>query len=103
MSSSTLSTIRLKTAEQYTLVLKGRLTAGYQWAFSADTEDVISVSKKIKAQKGNDSIRPGGSADEVFIITALQKGKTIVHFRQLRVWEADSKPLEEKIITVICE
>lgn len=103
MSSSALSTIRLKTGEQYSLVLKGRLTAGYQWTFAAVAEDIISISKKVKAQPGNEGKRPGASADEMFVITALQKGKTTVHFKQLRIWETDSKPLEEKIITVIIE
>ena len=97
------STIRLKTGEQYTLVLKGRLTAGYQWRFSADPEDIISISKKVKAQTGNDEKRAGGSADEVFVFIALRKGKATVHLKQLRIWETGSKAIEEKIITVIVE
>jgi len=97
------STIRLKTGEQYTFVLKGRLTAGYQWVFSVDGEGIVSMNKKVKAQKGNEGIRPGTSADEVFVIVALRKGKATLHLKQLRIWETDNKPLDERISTVVVE
>ena len=103
MSLSTSSTIRLKAGEQYTLVLKGRFTAGYQWTFSAEPEDIVSVDKKVKPQKEPGDKRAGSSANELFILTAIRKGEATVHFRQLRIWEAGSKPLEEQKITVIVE
>src|SRR5438128_6084319 len=87
MSLPTSSAIQLKTGEQYTLVLKARLTAGYQWTFSIDGDDIVSIGKNIKAQKEGRNMRPGESAEESFVITALQKGKATVHFRQVRVWE----------------
>jgi predicted secreted protein len=103
MKTSSSQTIHLKPQEHYTLTLKGRSTAGYQWISSTDSENIISVTKKMAPQNEDSQKRIGVASDEVFTITALQKGKAVVHFKQLRIWETVSKPLEEKIVIVVIE
>jgi predicted secreted protein len=101
MKLSSSQTVKLKPQEHFTLALTSRSTAGYQWIFSADTADLISVSKKITSQNENERKLIGTASAEVFTITALQKGKVTVHFKQVRIWETGSKPLEEKILIVL--
>ena len=96
-------TVQLKLHEHFTLTLKGRSAAGYQWTPATDKENIISINKKIAAQNKDPQKLIGASSDEVFTITALQKGKVTVHFKQLRVWEAGSKPVEEKILVLVIE
>ncbi|MES1220343.1 MAG: protease inhibitor I42 family protein [Bacteroidota bacterium] len=103
MNSLPPQTIQLKPKEEYSLTLKGRLSAGYQWVSSTDNEKIISIDKKIAPQKDKTSKLPGASSDEVFILTALQKGKATVHFKQLRIWETGTRPVEEKILLIIIE
>lgn len=89
--------IHLKTGESTTIQLKGLATAGYQWNYvSDDTKNLVSISKDyLSAPKA-----VGASADEVFTITANNKGIVNISFYQKRNWETNVEPINEKKIKI---
>lgn len=89
--------IHLKTGESTTIQLKGLATAGYQWSYvSDDDKNLVSISKDyLSTQKA-----VGASADEVFTITANNKGIVNISFYQKRNWETNVEPINEKKIKI---
>ncbi|MFZ4769660.1 MAG: protease inhibitor I42 family protein [Ferruginibacter sp.] len=91
----------LKINESFELPLKGRAMAGYEWQYRLQPANIVLV-KHNKLPSQNSSLpMPGSSADEIFTITALEKGITILHFYLVRTWESRSiEPKEEKKIEI---
>ncbi len=87
--------IHLKVGEAHVLRFKGRGTAGYEWNADFTGKEIIAVKREYIPSEGKERIPDGASSDEQFTITALQKGKTEVHFTLSRSWEAGIKPAEE--------
>ncbi|MEP6949876.1 MAG: protease inhibitor I42 family protein [Ginsengibacter sp.] len=96
--------IKLKTGTSTTITLKGLATAGYAWNYTTDdNNDCIKVSKEFVLPEKSGQKNMGASADEVFTITAQKKGVVTVHFSQLRSWEKETDPANEKKVKVIIE
>ena len=75
---------------------KSSASGGYDWIVTVDNEAAISIYKKVEATPES-SLPPGASNDEVFQITAVQKGVAVLHFKQQRAWEPEAWRKEEKI------
>lgn len=102
MPDNSFEEIKLKKGDSTTIKLKGLATAGYEWNYTLDEDkDCIKISKDFAPYDGKD-IGHGTSADEIFTITALKKGTTIIHFTQQRNW-GKSTPVNEKNIKIIIE
>ncbi|MFZ1677109.1 MAG: protease inhibitor I42 family protein [Saprospiraceae bacterium] len=87
-------TINLKQHSTYSIELKGSGTTGFEWVAFPVKNDVIST-KKTYSKNGLRRELLGSSANEIFTITALKKGKTILHLKQIEVWKKDPKPAAE--------
>jgi predicted secreted protein len=94
--------VKLKKGKTFVLQLKGLASAGYTWQYTADREEIIVVEVEYKLAAPLTQKNAGASANEIFTITALEKGDTIIHFTQVRSWE-DKKipPVDEKTIKLI--
>ena len=96
-----METKTLNINEHFEVVLKGKGTAGYIWEHAISEKDIISVEENRQAVKKNAVPMPGNSLDEIFTVTALKKGKVILHFFLIRSWEPSSiKPKDEKKIAI---
>jgi len=97
MPSDNIEEINLKTGESTTIQLKGLATAGYVWSYvTDDNKKLVSISKDyLSVQK-----TVGASADEVFTITANNKGIVNISFFQKRNWEKNSNAANEKKIKI---
>lgn len=99
-----METQTIHTGESFEINLIGKGTAGYEWLYKTNREDIISVEQKKQPVKRSKSIIPGSSADEVFTITALKKGNVTLHFYLVRTWEDDTvEPKDEKKIKIMVE
>ena len=104
MPSSMTDEIKLKTGTSTTVNLKGSATAGYEWNYAIDdNEDCIKVSKEFVLPEKLTPKNMGASADEVFTITAIKKGRVNIHFSQQRSWEKNIDAVNEKKIKIIIE
>jgi predicted secreted protein len=89
----------LKIKASFELPLKGRVMAGYEWQYKLQPANIVLVEHNKLPSLQSGSPLPGSSADEIFTITALKKGNTILHFYLVRTWESRSiEPKEEKKI-----
>jgi predicted secreted protein len=100
MPADNIQEIHLKTGESTTVQLKGLATAGYQWNYvTDDNKNLVSISKDyLSTPKAI-----GASADEVFTITANNKGIVNISFFQKRNWEKNSNAANEKKIVITIE
>ena len=97
MPADNIEEIHLKTGETTTVQLKGLATAGYQWNYvSDDNKNLVSISKDyLSVQK-----TIGASADELFTITANNRGVVNISFFQKRSWEQNNNAANEKKIKI---
>lgn len=93
--------LQLKKGESYVLRLKGLATSGYEWICAVENDKVVAVKKEFAATAQTEKKLVGASADEIFTITGLQQGNTLLHFKQLRLWEAGDTAREKKIAVKI--
>jgi predicted secreted protein len=104
MLADNIEDIKLKTGESTTIKLKGLATAGYEWNYSIDTnKDLITISKDFILTEKLTQKNMGTSADEVFTITANNKGFVIITFFQQRNWEKNVDPVNKKKIKISIE
>jgi predicted secreted protein len=104
MPADNIEDIKLKTGESTTIKLKGLATAGYEWNYSIDTnKDLITISKDFILTEKLTQKNMGTSADEVFTITANNKGFVIITFFQQRNWEKNVDPVNKKKIKISIE
>ena len=86
--------ITLKVNETRTFELESHEGGGYCWTVASNDENVTEV--QIKRQKPAQEIAAaplGKSFPSLVEIKALAKGKDIVLLEEKRVWEKDTKPL----------
>ena len=97
MPSDNIEEINLKTGESTTIQLKGLATAGYVWSYvTDDNKKLVSISKDyLSVQK-----TVGASADELYTITANNKGVVNISFFQKRNWEKNNNAANEKKIKI---
>lgn len=92
--------IELKLGEQRTVVLKGRGSAGYGWFATIAVAAVASVTESGTIPPAGAVPGCSGSNDEVFTITGLSPGKTLVYFALERPWQR-GKPIATREFSVI--
>jgi len=76
----------LKLGETILVRLAGLGSSGYRWRIVESGSQVAIVRDRQTAEKR--SLPPGGTADEVFRITATHVGETMVVLEQSRPWES---------------
>ncbi len=82
--------INLKLHENYTLDLVGMGSAGYSWVYNVDNENILAISHRYLVPTNPE---PGGRVTERFTISGIQRGSSVIEFRQIRKWEKDQPPL----------
>jgi len=70
----------------HTVVLKSLASAGYRWSAAVDNPKVAAVERLPGAAR-TEQPSGGNSRDEVFQLTGLAAGETVVHFSQARSFE----------------
>jgi len=97
MPADNIEEINLKTGESTTIQLKGLATAGYVWSYvTDDNKNLVSISKDyLSVQK-----TVGASVDELYTITANNKGVVNISFFQKRNWEKNNNAANEKKIKI---
>lgn len=99
-----MQTQTINTGESFEITLEGKGTAGYEWQYKTNREDIIAVEQKKQPVKRSRSILPGSSTDEVFTVTGLKAGNVTLHFYLVRTWEDDAvEPKDEKKIKIQVE
>ena len=99
-----METQTINTGESFEISLEGKGTAGYEWQYKTNWEDIIEVEQKKQPVKRSRSILPGSSTDEVFTVTGLKAGNVTLHFYLVRTWEDDAvEPKDEKKIKIQVE
>jgi predicted secreted protein len=94
-----METIRLSVNEKKTIQFPGLGTAGYKWKCITDDETKLKIESKIDSP----SLKPliiGGSSNEIFTITGLQKGIVHATFIQSRHWESESEAINRRDYTI---
>lgn len=94
--------IRLKVGQTHVVQLKGKGTTGYQWIAFPKSKKIITVTKSFSSKEIKKEII-GASANEVFTITAMQKGNTTLVLKQIKPWEKKPVPLAEISHEIIVE
>lgn len=79
--------VTLKVGEEHLVPLETLMTAGYVWEPEVTGDDpIVTVSKRDPGSAGAGAAVGAGPA-EVFAITALRPGSTVVRFTQQRPWD----------------
>lgn len=93
--------LELRAGEEETIRLPGRGTVGYAWTVhvTGDPDGVVSV-RQVDSAPGPDRA-PGGSVDDVFVLSAGAPGRARVHFEQRRPWESGGEALATHDLDVV--
>jgi len=91
--------ITINIGDHYIVKLKSLGTAGYRW-FMTDVNLQFFQVEKILSLESSLAQIPGNNAPERFLITALQSGERIIHFKQSRSFEPDKPPINIYILKV---
>jgi len=78
--------LELRVHGTHTVVLKSLASAGYRWSVAVDNPKVVAVERLAGAAR-TEQPSGGGSRDELFLLTGLMAGETVVHFSQARSFE----------------
>ncbi|MEP6748723.1 MAG: protease inhibitor I42 family protein, partial [Bacteroidota bacterium] len=70
-----MDTVNLKKGKTFVLELKGLASAGFMWQYTVDNKDLVSIKVDYKLPEPLSPKNMGASANEIFTITALQKGE----------------------------
>lgn len=96
--------LRVKVNESIEIALDEASTAGYVWNCEVSEDGVISMTESYDRPINSvaDTTPPpiGGSSKKIFKINGLKPGKVKLRFYQVRPWESNEAPIEEKIFTV---
>jgi len=95
-----METIRLSVNEKKTIQFPGLGTAGYKWKCIMDDESKLKIES---SQDSSPPLKPliiGGSKNEIFTITGLQKGIVHATFIQSRNWEPESEAIKRMDYTI---
>ena len=95
--------IKLKKGASTEIRLKGLATAGYVWNYTTDADkNAITVSKDFILSEKIEK-NAGASADEIFKITANERGVVYITFFQKRNWEKNTDPINTRTIKLTIE
>ena len=81
----------LRVQGTHTLALKSLASAGYRWSAAVDNPKVVAV-ERLPAAARTEQPSGGNSRDELFLLTGLAEGETVVHFSQARSFERGKPP-----------
>jgi predicted secreted protein len=100
--SMEIQSIRIRKSESISISLNYLGLSGYIWDYTIDNENVVRV-EKINNTVGAAVISgeiSGGTADENFMIHAVEQGNATILFQQCRSWERSKIPHDEMILLV---
>jgi len=81
-------TIEVKAGEQFSIMLEGNATTGYNWEPSFDESYIKKVSQEYKVE--SDPGRVGAPGEQYFTFEALKQGTTDITIVYKRAWEEGS-------------
>lgn len=97
--------ITLRVGETYSIQLAEPGSTGYGWEYVPEAgPDIVKVS--IKSLGHPPVLKPGSpfpgssSTTQLFIIRAVEPGKTCIRLKLLRPWEHDKQPLREILLEI---
>ncbi len=93
--------LELRLHGTHTVVLKSLASAGYRWSAAVDNPKVVAV-ECLAAAARTEQPSGGNSRDELFQLTALSAGKTVVHFSQARSFERGKPAHAVYAVAVTC-
>ncbi|MBS1563763.1 MAG: protease inhibitor I42 family protein [Bacteroidetes bacterium] len=104
MVTTTTEILKLKTGARQVFRMAGLVLAGFEWTYENSNEAVAGVEKSFEPVPA-DTVRQhvGQSATEVFTVTALKAGEATLRFRQVRQWEPNKPPRDEKSVKLIVD
>ena len=89
-------TINTSAGKQFTIVLDGNATTGYNWEESFDAALLKLAKKEYKEDNAKGVVGAGGK--QYFTFEALKAGQTQVTLNYKRAWE--NEPIEKKVFNV---
>jgi predicted secreted protein len=95
-----METIRLSVNEKKTIQFPGLGTAGYKWKCITDDETKLKIESSLDSPP---PVKPpiiGGSRNEIFTVTGLQKGTVHATFVQSRHWVPEAEPVKKIEYTI---
>ena len=95
-----METMRLSINEKKTIQFPGLGTAGYKWKCITDDETKLKIESRLESPPPLTPIKIGGSNNEIFTVTGLQKGIVHATFIQSRHWEPESEPIKKIEYTI---
>jgi predicted secreted protein len=78
--------LELRVHGTHTVALKSLASAGYRWSVAVDNPKVVAVERLAGAARTEEP-SGGNSRDELFALTGLAAGETVVRFTQARSFE----------------
>jgi Predicted secreted protein len=92
--------IEAQAGQNFTIILKGNATTGYQWQFAKPLDENIVqlISSKYLADKTK---LVGAGGKQVWIFKALKAGQTNISFKYVRSWEKNTPPQNEESFVIV--
>lgn len=98
MDNTISETKKLKSAETFTVELKGRGALGLQLLYRTNNDSIVEVSR-VETDTGK-NISPGDSINIIYQIKAVKKGNVKITFYETQPWNKDFKEVVQKEINV---
>ena len=96
--------LRVKENQSIEIALDEASTAGYVWHYEVSEDGVISMTESyddpMKSPADTTPPPVGGFSKKIFKINGLKLGKVKIRFYQVRPWEPNEAPVEEKFFIV---
>lgn len=99
--------IQVEKGEHFMIPLKSSYGNGYQWELEIplDSKMIQLDSTNVSQPKTDSTLEPNDQSSESwenFYFSVKKKGKTIIHFHQVRVWDK-KKPLNRQKFQIIAQ
>lgn len=89
--------LALSAGDSTTIALKGFAVSGYIWIYELSKIGIVQIDK---LYHGNDLFSAKNSPEDIFQITAINKGTVRIVFKQVPLWDEANFPTETHIMEI---
>jgi hypothetical protein len=89
--------LALSAGDSTTIALRGFAISGFIWIYELSKIGIVQIDK---LYRGNDLFSSKNNPEDIFQITAVNKGTVRIVFKQVPLWDEANFPTETNVVEI---